>query len=264
MKSRILALTISLLIIALTSAIVCAGGNSAGGVRTEENFGFVIAPLGYADGTGELDGTLSRGYYDIVWFIVLGTGKLKLQVEDAGIMGDTMIASGELLIGGPASFMDWARSPDIIRFVVKCPDFAFGYMLVCYYDAPYGFPAEYYWRADMGGVGYCPVGTWGMWVEVGGGDPQYEEWYIYSDGTCMSDSGTTGTWTLCGDKFTLYASGDTEYRGTVAPGCIYMSGQIWTYIGYPIDMWWYWGDFEADKLPSTSAASQGWLDEAGN
>jgi hypothetical protein len=146
MKTRILALT---LIVALMSAVVCAGDNSTGGVSTEENFGFVISPGGYADGIGSLAGTIGQGYYDIVWFIVLGAGNLHLEVEDCCVMGDVMVASGQLIIGGPASFVDFAVSPDIISFDVGCPDFAIGMMMMCYYAAPGGLPAGYYWRAEM-------------------------------------------------------------------------------------------------------------------
>jgi len=71
-------------------------------------------------------------------------------------------------MGGPASFLDFAVSPDIISFDVSCADFALGYMLVTYYDAPGGFPAGYYWRADMGGSPGCDiVGTWDLLYDWG-------------------------------------------------------------------------------------------------
>ncbi|MHC4533340.1 MAG: hypothetical protein ACYS6K_05250 [Planctomycetota bacterium] len=258
MKSRILALT---LIVALTSAIVCAGDNSAGGVSTEANYAFVISPHGYAEGYSELDGTLGLGYYDIVWFMVLGAGDLNLEVEDCCFMGDTMVATGSLMIGGPASFMDWATSPDIISMDVSCPDFALGYMLVGYIDAPSGFPAGYYWRADMGSV----FGTWELRFD----------WYcddkyigvsmtnIYDDGTWDNDQGYSGTWTLVGDQFTQYYDDVmtmTIYEGTVTPDGTYMEGTMESVHG-EIGCWW------ADKVavPSTEA-SQGdsGRDAAGN
>ncbi|MHC4536173.1 MAG: lipocalin-like domain-containing protein [Planctomycetota bacterium] len=262
MKSRILALTISLLIIASTSAIVCAGDNSTGGVSMEENFGFVISPGGYVEGTSILDGTIGQGYYDVIWFFVLGAGNLHLEVEDCCIMGDTMIAVGDLIIGGPAPFMGWATSPDIISMDVSCPDFALGYMLVYYIDAPGGFPAQYYWRADMGGGPVCDiVGTWDLWYDWHCiGVYLYADWSIYSDGTFSSSGGSTGTWTLVGDQFTLYYDEGPTYRGIVAPGCTYMSGTMEGVYGTT-------GCWESFKtaLPSTEASQGGdSIDAAGN
>ena len=255
MKYRILALT---LIVALTSAIVCAGDNSAGGVSPEENFAFAIDPGGYVEGYSELAGTIGQGYYDIVWFMVLGAGNLHLEVEDCCIMGDTMFATGNLIIGGPASYMDWATSPDIITFDITCPDFALGYMLVSYLDVPGGFPAGYDWRASMGDI----VGTWELWFD----------WYcddkyigvsmtnIYDDGTWDNDQGYSGSWTLVGDQFTQYYDMGTVYAGTVTPDRTYMEGTMESVHG-EIGCWW------ADKAAVTSTeASQGnsGRDAAGN
>jgi hypothetical protein len=251
MKNRILALA---LIVALTSAIVCAGDNSAGGVSTEENFGFVISPGGYAEGLNDLYGTIGQGYYDIVWFFVLGAGNLHLEVEDCCIMGDTMVAIGDLIIGGPASFLDWATSPDIITINVACPDFALGYMAVAYIDAPGGFPAGYYWRADMGGGPTCDiVGTWFKTFDwdCDGLNLGTVENYLYSDGTFASSGGSTGTWTLVGNQFNQYFDSGAHYWGTVDPSCIYMSGEMTSDSGLDWGCWW------ADKIALPSASSQG-------
>ena len=247
MKSRILALT---LIVALTSAIVCAGDNACG-VSTEENFGFLIAPGESVEGYSNLDGTFGQGYYDVVWFIVLGAGNLNLQVEDCCIMGDVMIGSGSLLIGGPASYADWCISPEIISLDVGCPDFAIGYLLMAYFDAPGGFPAGYYWRASMGGD-YDVVGTWELWYDWEcDGDPGITVTNIYADGTWNNDQLDTGTWTLFGDQFTQYYDMGTVYYGTVAPGGTYMSGTMETTFGRK-------GCWEADKTAlASNPASQG-------
>jgi len=264
MKSRILALTTCLLIIASTSAIVCAGDN-AGGVRTEENFGFVISPGESVEGFSTLDATLGQGDYDIVWFIVLGAGNLNLQVEDLYIMGDVMIATGNLLIGGPASFTDWAISPDYISIDVSCPDFALGFLIMCYYDAPGGFPAAYTWRASLVGGGCDIVGTWEKRFDWGC-DGTIEGTvlnYLYADGTFTSSGGSTGTWTLDGDQFNQYFDSGAHYWGTVSPNCTYISGEM---VG--VDPPALTGCWDADKiaLPSTPPASQGGdsLDEDGN
>ena len=228
MKSRILALTTILLIVASTSAVVWAGDN-AGGVSMAENYGFVISPGESVEGFSSLDGTIEEGDFDIVWFIVLGAGNLNLQVEDLYIMGDVMIASGDLLIGGPASFFDWAISPDYISIDVSCPDFAMGYMLMCYYMAPGGFPAGYTWRASMGGGGDV-VGTWELYYDwYCDGAPGMTMTNFYADGTWDNDEGYSGTYTLVGDQLTQYYPNGTTYYGTVAG--TYMSGTMVSYDG---------------------------------
>jgi hypothetical protein len=253
MKSRILAFTTCLLIVASTSAIVCAGDN-AGGFSMAENYGFVISPGGYAEGFSSLDATIGQGDYDIVWFIVLGAGNLNLQVEDLYIPGDTMIASGQLLIGGPASFADWATSPDIISLDVGCPDFAIGLLIMAYYDCPGGFPAGYTWRASMFDCDI--VGTWDLTYDWScNGTVGYAQWYIYADGTFATSTGYTGTWTLFGDQVTMYYDMGTTYWGTVASRCIYMSGEMESATGTP-GCWW------ADKTALASAETS--PDEVGD
>ena len=255
MKTRILALT---LIVALTSAIVCAGDNSTGGVSTEDNFPIVISPGGYAEGLNNVYGTIGQGIYDMLWFIALGAGNLNLQVEDAGIMGDTMLAVGGCIIGGPPSFMDWATSPDIINIDVPCADFALGFMLMGYIDVPGGFPAGYYWRADMGGGGGI-VGTWDLYYDWGcTGSPSLTTWDFYPDGTFDDGQGASGTYTMVGDQLTATYSSGTVYTGTLSG--TYMSGTMLGFSGQT-------GCWEAFKtaLPSTEA-SQGdsGIDAAGN
>jgi hypothetical protein len=246
MKNRILALT---LIVALTSAIVCAGDNSAGGVSTEENFAFIIGPGEYAEGLNDLYGTIGQGYYDIVWFITLGAGNLHLEVEDCCIMGDTMVATGDLIMGGPAPFLDWATSPDIISINVSVPDFALGYMVTCYIDAPGGFPAGYYWRADMGCGPSDIVGTWDLiydWDPPG--SPSTTWWEFFADGTFIDGQGNGGTYTVVGDQLTATYSVGTVYTGTISG--TYMSGTMLRWDGGLAGTW------EAFKtsLPSTEAS----------
>ena len=256
MKSRILALT---LIVVLTSTIVCAGDNACG-VRTEENLGFAISPGESVGGFSILDGTISQGYYDILWFIVLGAGNLHLEVEDCCIMGDAMLANGQLLIGGSTSYMDWAISPDIISLDVGCPDFALGMMIMGYLVAPGGFPAGYDWRAELSG-GCDIVGNWEVRYDWGcDGSYSTSMNYLYADGTFCNSEGSCGTWTLVGDQFKKVFDNGTTYWGTVAPSCTFMDGEMESSDGS------LWGCWEADKtaVTSTEALEGDSLDEAGN
>jgi hypothetical protein len=132
-------------------------------------------------------------------------------------------------------------------------------MMMCYYAAPGGLPAGYYWRAEMP---LCDiVGTWFKTFDWDcDGLTGTAENYLHPDGTFTSSSGSTGTWALVGDQFHQYFSNGAYYWGTVDSSCTYMSGEMTGPDGVGWGCWW------ADKiaLPSTKASQDDSLDEAGN